>query len=174
MKLSTGINGFGRFGLHLLKYWLDRSRDAHFAISHINDDVLTIQQAFAIISSDRRVAFDKYKVGMAGDTITFAEPDGTQHAITYTNKPKAEIPWLGGPQVIFECSGKSTSAKDCETYLSGQTRLVIISATSWDADKTLTYGFNHEQYAPESRIISYGSCTVNAFVPIANYLHKKY
>ena len=32
--LSTGINGFGRFGLHLLKYWLDRSNESNFSIEN--------------------------------------------------------------------------------------------------------------------------------------------
>ena len=32
MELIVGINGFGRFGLHLLKYWLDRNLDSKFKI----------------------------------------------------------------------------------------------------------------------------------------------
>ena len=34
-KIETGINGFGRFGLHLLKYWLDRSKESNFTIDYI-------------------------------------------------------------------------------------------------------------------------------------------
>ena len=42
MKKNTGINGFGRVGLHLLKYWLDRNNDTNFDINFINDDFITI------------------------------------------------------------------------------------------------------------------------------------
>ena len=49
MKKSAGINGFGRFGLHLLKYWLDRNNEANFTIYYINDDTLTIFQSYEII-----------------------------------------------------------------------------------------------------------------------------
>ena len=42
MKSVVGINGFGRFGLHLLKYWLDRSSKSSFKIDYINDDYLDI------------------------------------------------------------------------------------------------------------------------------------
>ena len=60
MKKSAGINGFGRFGLHLLKYWLDRDNEANFTINYINDDTLTILQAYEIIIKDEFVIFNKY------------------------------------------------------------------------------------------------------------------
>ena len=49
MKKSAGLNGFGRFGLHLLKYWLDRNNEANFTINYINDDSLSIFQSYEII-----------------------------------------------------------------------------------------------------------------------------
>ena len=49
MKKKAGINGFGRFGLHLIKYWLDRHDESAFTISYINDDTLTIDQAIESI-----------------------------------------------------------------------------------------------------------------------------
>ena len=61
MKIITGINGFGRFGIHLLKYWLDRSNEAEFTINYINDDHLSIQEIFQIINNDDAVVFNKYK-----------------------------------------------------------------------------------------------------------------
>ena len=54
------------------------------------------------------------------------------------------------------------------------TKLVIISATSWDVDKTIIYGFNHKDFSNNYKIISYGSCTVNAYVPIANFINEQY
>ena len=62
MKKITGINGFGRFGLHLIKYWLDRSSEANFKIDFINDDYLTIDDAYKMIIQDTAVVFNKYKV----------------------------------------------------------------------------------------------------------------
>ena len=61
-KVTTGINGFGRFGLHLLKYWLDRSHHADYTINYINDDFLDIHKIHEIIISDEAVNFKKYKV----------------------------------------------------------------------------------------------------------------
>lgn len=173
MKKITGINGFGRFGLHLLKYWLDYSNNANFEISYINDDTLSIQDAFNIITTDFYVKFDEYEISLSDDSLVILSSDGINRIIKYTNKPKSEIPWVGMPHIFLECSGKNTIAKDCEGYILGNTKLVIISATSWDV-KTLIYGFNHYDYSKDMKVISYGSCTVNAYVPLANYIHKKY
>ena len=174
MKKNTGINGFGRVGLHLLKYWLDRNNDANFDINFINDDFLTIDQAVDNINKDEAVIFNKYKIKKIDSKIRILEPNGTVHEIVYTNKKKNEIPWVGKPDILFECSGKNTVRKDCLDFLTGETKLVIISATSWDADKTLVYGFNHDSFSRKYKVISYGSCTVNAFTPLAAFMDKKY
>jgi len=175
VKKSTGINGFGRFGLHLIKYWLDRSKEAAFTIDFINDDYLTIDDVYDIITRDAAVVFNKYKVKKIGKILRFLEADGAVHEIEYTNLNKDKISWIGQPEYFLECSGKNTIKKDCVGFLTGKTKMVAISATSWDCDKTLVYGFNENIYQPkEDKIISYGSCTVNAYVPISEYMNKKY
>lgn len=173
-KIVVGINGFGRFGLHLLKYWLDRNREANFIIQYINDDTLSLRDAYGIICNDKHVHFNKYKIQVKDNDLVILEPNGARQVISYTNENQFNIPWLGKPEMIFECSGKNLVAMDCKFYLTGNVKLVVISATSWDADQTLVYGFNHNSSDEHSKIISYGSCTVNAFVPFANFLHKRY
>lgn len=175
MAVLAGINGFGRFGLHLLKYWLDRSRDARFSIGWINDDALGIKDALEIINSDRFVEIPKlYKISVNGDELTFTSADGVKNRLIYTNAKKDAIPWLGKPDIFLECSGKNTLIRDCKPFLGKRTQKVLISATSWDADQTVVFGFNHKKIDPKAQVISYGSCTVNAFVPLASFLHKKF
>ena len=174
MKKNIGMNGFGRFGLHLLKYWLDRNRDSSFLIKYINDDFINIENAVRMINKDVAVNFNKYKIKAKGDYISILEPDGLLHEIKYSSNKEEEIPWIGQPDIFFECSGKNTLRNDSISFLEGSTTLVIISATSWDADDTLVFGYNHENFNRKHEIISYGSCTVNAFVPLASYMDKKY
>lgn len=172
--MIVGMNGFGRFGLHLLKYWLDRGDSSKFVIKYINDDFLTIEEAYKMIIMDEAVIFNKYKVEYSGTVIKFTEPNGKFYKIEYSNSSNKKIHWLGDPDIVFECSGKSTIKKDCEKYITGSTRCVLISATSWDADATLVYGFNHAEYSSSHKVLSYGSCTVNAYVPLASYMNDKY
>ncbi len=174
MTLEAGINGFGRFGLHLLKYWLDRSDQSHFNIRYINDDCLDINKAYELIVNDKYVIFNKYKIQVSDDYLMILEPNGTKHKILFTNCEHKAIPWIGKPDIFFECSGKCTEAKHCSDFLMKNTKTVMISATSWDAEKTLVYGYNHEEYNSALNVISYGSCTVNAYVPFADWIDKKY
>jgi glyceraldehyde 3-phosphate dehydrogenase len=170
--VSAGLNGFGRFGLHLLKYWLDRSKDANFRIQYINDDTLGIDDIHDMVVNDPYVTFNKYKVQVATDRLAILKPDGDKYEILVTHEPYEHVRWLGEPEIIFECSGKNTVASRCRCYLTGETRWVLISATSWDAPLTLIYGFNHEAFdQTREQIFSYGSCTVNGFVPFANELN---
>lgn len=166
------MNGFGRFGLHVLKYWLDNREAAAFRLAFINDDGLTLEQAYSLLRTDRRVRFDQYQIRMIPDALEVRDPGDATHVVQYTHSPSSSIPWIGKPDAVLECSGKHTAASTCRHYLVGQTRLVLISATSSDADKTLIYGFNQNGFDPGGdSVISYGSCTVNAYVPLAAYLN---
>ncbi len=174
-NLSTGINGFGRFGLHLLKYWLDRSNEARFSIDYINDDYLSQQQIYDLILQDEFVIFNKYKIQLSGDNhLSIIKPSGEKFDIRLTSSDPESLDWLGKPDFFLECSGKRTVAKANDCLLKGNTKLVIVSATSWDIPKTLVYGFNHEELNLDDSSISYGSCTVNAYVPLAKYMYEKY
>ena len=62
MRIISGINGFGRFGLHLLKYYLDRYDRSNFQIAYINDDFLSIEEVIEIVRNDNYVEFRRYKV----------------------------------------------------------------------------------------------------------------
>jgi len=174
MKTKVGINGFGRFGLHFLKYWLDRDYDANYQVEYINDDVLTIDQALEILKNDKNVVFNKHQIKKIGSTLRFLAPCGKVYEIEYTTATKEEITWLGRPDIFLECSGRNRVKNDCLGFLCGDTKLVLVSATCWDADTTLVYGFNHKKYNPEYKVVSYGSCTVNAYVPLAAYFHEKW
>jgi len=174
MALEAGINGFGRFGLHLLKYWLDRNDESKFKVLYINDDYLNINQAYELIINDKYVKFNKYKIQVSDDYLMILEPNGTKHDILFTNCKQKLIPWIGKPDIFFECSGKCTEAKNCSVYSKNNTKAVLISATSWDAEQTLVYGYNHNEYNPDLKLISYGSCTVNAYIPFAHWIDQKY
>lgn len=174
MKISTGINGFGRFGIHLLKYWLDRKENALFSIDYINDENIDIDKALDIIRHDTYVDFSTYKVEIDQDNLCFLDQQGNKKHIQYSVLEKQNISWLGKPDIILECSGTGTVRNSNNFYLTNNTKLVIISATSWDADGLYVYGYNHTDFSLEDKIISYGSCTINAYIPLANYINSNY
>lgn len=170
-KITVGINGIGRFGQHLLRYWLERDGDAPFVISFINDDVLSLDKAVELMKNDSSLEFDRFLLEGKAKTIIVSGKSGKEYEILYTNNSHETIPWIGKPTVFLECSGKSTDATICNKFLKGLTSFVLISASSENPDATLIYGYNHNRFdVPNHKIISYGSCTVNAYVPLAQYI----
>ena len=168
-KLTCGMNGFGRFGLHLLNYYLDPKNESLFDLKYINDDLLNINQALDIIVHDKYVKiYDNFKVTIDNDYLVFND----SIRIKYTNELSRELSWLGSPDIFLECTGQHTDAEISRKFKTGKTKKVLISATSLNADKTLVYGFNHKEYEFDDDVISYGSCTVNAFVPLASSLNE--
>ena len=172
--IEVGINGFGRFGLHLLKFWLTRQNNSKFSIKYINDQLLNIDQCLEIILHDKYVTFQKFKIKKIGNSIRFVHADGLVSEIEFTKSKSSEISWIGKPRLFLECSGINTIKKDCMPFIKDQTDLVVISATSYDVDKTLVYGFNHQDFSSDDNIISYGSCTVNAYLPLANLINENF
>jgi len=167
MKKVCGMNGFGRFGLHFLAYYLESITESNFELKYINDDVLDIKRALDIIKSDPYVQiYKKFSIKIEENYLVFNDI----HKIEYTQKYSKEIPWLGKPDIFLECTGQYTDANLAREFKIGNTEKVIISATSMNADKMLVYGYNHLEYCTDNDVISYGSCTINAFVPLTNFL----
>jgi glyceraldehyde 3-phosphate dehydrogenase len=168
VKKICGVNGFGRFGLHLLNYYLESIEKSNFDLKYINDDLLTIDKAYEIIMNDPFVKiYEKFDVKRDDNYLVFNKT----HRILFTNNTSSDISWLGLPDLFLECSGQFTDANLARVFKVGNTSKVLISATSLNADKTLVYGFNHFEYTPEMDVISYGSCTVNAYVALTSCIH---
>lgn len=173
-KLKTGINGFGRFGIHFLKYWLDRNKSSNFSILFINDEFLKPDQILEILQNDKFCKFHKLKFILDRNILIINLPDGQKYEIKLLNKKIHSLSWLKKIQYLIECSGKYTERKFYRRILKNKNIKILFSATSWDCDQTIVYGFNENKILKRSRSISYGSCTVNAYVPLANFINKKF
>jgi len=166
-RIICGMNGFGRFGLHFLNYYLEFFDDCNFELNYINDDILDIHKALEIIQNDAFVKiYEKFDIKIQDDSLVF----NNTHKIKFSNNSGAKISWLGDPDIFLECSGQYTDANLAREFITGNTIKVLISATSMNADKTLVYGFNHNEFSSKDEVISYGSCTVNAFVALTSCL----
>ena len=168
-KIKCGMNGFGRFGLHLLNYYLESANENNFELAYINDEILDINQALDIIVHDQYVKiYKKFSVKIKDDYLIFND----NIKIKYSNEKSYEISWIGLPDIFLECTGRFTDADLARKFIVGDTKKVLISATSLNADKTLIFGFNHEDYNSNDDVISYGSCTVNAYIVLTDFINN--
>ena len=171
---SVGMNGVGRFGQHLLKNWLESDRINNISIDYIHDYNLHTRQIVELLLTDEYLSdfFKKNIVSHTHSSITFKKKSGSVHTIPCSTGEI--IPWVGIPKLHLETSGRHTDSTSTRNFITKNTKHVVISATAPEADKTLLFGFNHGQYSVKDRVISYGSCTVNAYVCLANFINDNY
>lgn len=75
---------------------------------------------------------------------------------------------------VVDATGKFTKRASAEQHLRAGAGSVLITAPSPDADATIICGVNEDDYRPTHVIVSLGSCTTNAVVPLIYHLHKAY
>ncbi len=173
---SLGMLGAGSFGQLVLLY--NYNDHAPLTIERLHDERLGAKDIARILNSTPEYAPLLGGVGTSvraeGERLIFASR-GADYPITCTTGSTMP-PWLGQVEVLLECSGvRSKGADLCPSLTVGNTRLVVVSATCMDADVTLLYGFNHSEFDQKRhQTVSYGSCTVNAFVPLARWLNSEY
>lgn len=165
----AGLNGTGRFGLHLIQYWTKNYKNSKFDIRYLNDEELTFEQFEDIVRTDPYLKLS--------ENITFSRPyiliriDGSEiHRLLYTNSKLESLPWQDKIDIFLECSGRYSD--NLNWYKENlYDKPVVISSTSWEADKIIIYGYNQNKLKGE-KAISYGSCTVNAYVPLAASINR--
>lgn len=170
--ISVGLHGLGRFAQHLLYAWLHNP--GAISIDFVCDEQLNPEQVCQLLRDHDRLDFSLANPQVQNGDLLLTLVDGTRQRIVFHHGPAAKASWLGLPEYWLECSGRYPSRAECVGFAVGNTKQVLISATCWDADQTLIMGFNHASWRSDARVISYGSCTVNAFVPLANHLSSYY
>lgn len=76
---------------------------------------------------------------------------------------------------VVDCSGHFTHRKDAQKHIDAGARAVLISAPAHDEDITIIQGVNHEAFnRDQHKIVSLGSCTTNALLPVVKCLHDAF
>lgn len=167
-KPNSVLNGFGRFGNRFLNYYLKHFENRHFELKQINDENLSVEKMQDLFLTDSNLDYKQnWSVSVKNDVLKFIGKLGEIH-ILFSNLPVHSLP--EDFQFFFECSGKYTDITKFPKNFCY--KKVFISATSYNSDQTLIYGYNEKDYKQSSKYLSYGSCTVNAFVPLANALNE--
>jgi D-erythrose 4-phosphate dehydrogenase len=88
----------------------------------------------------------------------------------------AELDWAAlDVDLVLECSGQIRSREDAELHLNRGAKKVLISNPADSAvDNTVIYGHNHDSLSAEQRIVSNGSCSTNALIPVLTLIDQAY
>lgn len=165
-KLKVAINGFGRIGRIFLRAGFERLDivaindlcDAHISAHLLKYDSTHRTFGYEVRSEETHLAVGDKK-------------------IRYTKiKDPTQLPWKElGVDLVLECTGVFTDKEGASQHLQAGAKRVMISAPAKNADLTVVYGINHEQYDPQKHtVVSNASCTTNCLAPVAKVLNDAF
>jgi glyceraldehyde 3-phosphate dehydrogenase/D-erythrose 4-phosphate dehydrogenase len=173
MSLRIAINGFGRIGRCLLRALHESPLRERVHVVAINEpaDLDSIAYLTRFDSNHGRFP-GKVETG-DGKLIV----DGWPIAVSHASTPEG-VDWAAqGVDVVMECSGQYSGRADFERFFAGGCPRVMVShpaGSAADVDATIVHGINQKTLTGDERIVSCGSCTTNAIVPVLALLDRDF
>jgi glyceraldehyde 3-phosphate dehydrogenase len=168
MKLA--INGFGRIGRPTFKRLIE---------SHPRVEVVAINDLTDTKTLAHLLKYDSV-YGIYNKEVSHTEKgikvDGKEYRVLAEKDP-TKLPWKNlGVDIVLECTGFFTDYEGAEKHLQAGAKKVIISAPCKKSEvSTYVLGGNEEKYNSEKdNVISMGSCTTNALVPVAKVINDNF
>jgi glyceraldehyde 3-phosphate dehydrogenase len=171
--MKIAINGFGRIGRAFLRTILkDKHTREKIEVVAINIgpanpeftghmfkyDTLMGTYHGDVASRDNKLLIDDHVIQI------FAECD-----------PSA-LPWKNfNVDWVVDASGHFTTREKAKLHLKAGAQKVLITAPATDEDVSIIPGINMRSYdSKKHKIVSLGSCTTNAFIPMLKILHDNF
>jgi len=173
--VRIAINGFGRIGRMFLRtVMLDAQARKQIDVVAINIGPAQSDSAAHIFMYDTHM-------GTYPGTATFNKEtneltiDGAVIKV-YAQKDASLLPWKQLEiDWVVECSGHATQRAEAELHKKAGARAVLISAPAHDEDITIIPGINQDTFSKvKHTIVSLGSCTTNAFIPMVYVIDKEF
>jgi glyceraldehyde 3-phosphate dehydrogenase len=172
--IRVAINGFGRIGRNFLRAVLqDASTRELYTVVAINigpSDPEMVAHLFmydtlmgtypgSVAYKNNQLIIDDYP---PIDIIAVTDP-------SLCNWADRAVDW------VIESSGKYTHRTDALKHCDAGAVHVLISAPAQQEDIAIIPGINEDQFdAKKHKIVSLGSCTTNAFLPLVYILHNAF
>ena len=171
--MKIAINGLGRIGRSFLRAFMaDVQAQKKIDIVAINIGPARRDFVAHMLKYDTLMGQYPGTVAVEGDTLVI---DNKRIALLTECDPAA-TPWgkLGIDWVV-DCSGCFTKRAGAQQHIDAGAKRVLISAPAQDEDIAIVPGVNHDAFDPAKHtIVSLGSCTTNAFIPMLQVLHNAF
>jgi glyceraldehyde 3-phosphate dehydrogenase/D-erythrose 4-phosphate dehydrogenase len=176
MTYRVAINGYGRIGQSVLRAYyesrLSGTTTYPFQIVAINElsDIDTIAYLTRYDTTHGRFPL---KVEVEGPSTLSIDGD---QILVVRHEDASELPWSELKiDLVLECTGAFSTHNLASKHISSGASCVLISQPGDESiDKTIVYGFNHEEITGSESIISNASCTTNAILPLIDILNQAY
>lgn len=171
--MKIAINGFGRIGRTFLRCVLqDTHARSLLQVVAINIGPANKEFVAHMFKYDTVMGTYPGTVSLRNDVLDI---DGISIAIVAQKDPQA-INWKAyNVEWVVEASGHFTTRDGAQKHIVAGASRVLITAPAHDEDVAIIPGVNVEQYDPQKhRIVSLGSCTTNALIPLLKVVHDAF
>ena len=167
--INIAINGFGRIGRCFFRAFYEKKLYEKINLICINGTA----------NAEKCAHFAKYDSvhGVFKNEISHGDDwiDGGFGKIKITNQMDINFIKWDNIDVVIESSGKFNKKSLLLNHIkNGGAKKILVSAPCDDADSTIIYGVNDYQFFSEHQIISSGSCTTNALLPLIKLIHENF
>ena len=181
MGIRIAINGFGRIGRCIARAHnaLSTQEKKKMPIVAINTTCCDVNGLAHLFEYDSNHGCFKEEIKVDGNTLDYG--DGIIKVLNY-DKP-ADIPWSNMEvDLVLECSGIFNTFDKASQHLDAGAKFVLISAPCQGCNNTMICSINDfilqdmllkPKSDKQNRVLSAGSCTTNAFMPILYPLHHE-
>ncbi|MCD6097455.1 type I glyceraldehyde-3-phosphate dehydrogenase [bacterium] len=169
MAKRIAINGFGRIGRLVFRRGLNFP-DLEFVA--IND--ITTPETLAHL-----LKYDSIHGRFPGDVKVNGNEliaNGKRVPVFCEREPE-KLPWERlGVEVVAECTGRFREREQAEKHLLAGAKKVLISAPARGKSHvpTIVFGVNDDEYRPDDKVLSIGSCTTNCIAPVVKVLDDNF
>lgn len=168
--MKIAINGFGRIGRSFLRVLLaDERARKEIEIVAINVGPELPEQSALVFKYDS-------VMGTYPDAVEYKNGNLLVQGLSIkiiAEKDAAKLPWKDFKiDWVVDCSGRFTKRADAELHKKAGAKAVLISAPGHDVDCTIVPGVNNEKYSEKDTIVSLGSCTTNAVMPLLKIISE--
>lgn len=171
--INVAINGFGRIGRNFLRAYLkDKNAQDLFRISIINIGNMPENLVAQLFTYDTLMGT---YAGLVRQDDSFLYIDDKKIRLI-SELDATKLPWKSEKvHLVVDCTGVFTKREKAELHLKSGANYVLISAPAHGDDVSIIPGINLEQFDPEKhKIISLGSCTTNAVIPLLFVLNNEF
>jgi glyceraldehyde 3-phosphate dehydrogenase len=163
---KVGINGMGRIGRAAFKIILETPELELVAVN----DLMSLDNLVYLLRYD--TVYGRYdKKVEAGDATL--RVDGRSYRY-FSEKDPAQLPWGElGVDIVFECTGVFTRAKDLQKHIQAGAKRVLLSAPVKGEDDIPMAVCCVNEPGPSCELVSCASCTTNCIAPVVEIMGRR-
>jgi glyceraldehyde-3-phosphate dehydrogenase type I len=171
--ITIALNGFGRIGRNFIRAIMqDEQAKKKINIAVINVGHGDPKLAAHMFKYDTIMGTYKGSVAMQGENLVI---DGMAIKLIAELDPE-KIDWRAfGIDWVVDATGAFTTREGASKHLTAGAQHVLITAPAKNEDVSIIPGVNEEKFnKKQHKIVSLGSCTTNAYVPVLKILNDAF